>query len=452
MEPDKSGKYDLIVIGTGSAATTIATRCRSAGWKVAIVDSRPFGGTCELRGCDPKKVLVGAAELVDWNRRMLPHGIDGRASIHWPALMQFKRSFTEPVPKSRENSFIEAGIDPFHGRARFTAPSVVEVAGRTLEAKKVAIAAGAKPANLKIPGAEHAIGNDRFLELDHLPRRIGFVGGGYISFEFAHIAARAGAEATIVHRGARPLPGFDPDLVDLLVQHTRRLSIDVQLETVLTGIEKNPGGYVMRARTRQQDRALEADLVAHGAGRAPNIEDMGLREAGVEFGPKGVRVNEHMQSFSNPAVYAAGDCADGGPHLTPVAVYQGEIAAANLLEGNHRKADYTGIPSVVFTTPPLASVGLQERAARDQGLRFRVNYGNTAGWYSSRRIAEECSGFKVLIEEGSGRVLGAHLLGHGMEEVINAFALAIRLGLTAAQLKSMIYTYPTNSSNIVYML
>jgi glutathione reductase (NADPH) len=190
LEGKMTRKFDLIAIGTGSAASAVASRCREAGWQVAIVDSRPFGGTCALRGCDPKKVLVGAAESVDWTRRMKGKGIQAaKHQIDWLELMRFKRSFTEPVPKRREDGFAKAGIAAFHGRARFAAQTTVRVGEETLEGRYVVIAAREIPANLEIPGAEHLTTSDQFLELDELPRRILFIGGGYTAFEFAHIAA-----------------------------------------------------------------------------------------------------------------------------------------------------------------------------------------------------------------------------------------------------------------------
>lgn len=446
--------FDLVVIGTGSAASTIASQCRVAGWQVAIVDSRPFGGTCALRGCDPKKVLVGAAEVIDWHHRMQGKGIRAeKAGIEWSELMRFKRSFTEPVPKHREAGFSQAGIAAFHGRARFVGPTAVRVGSDVLTSRHVVVATGATPVNLHIPGEEHVTTSDQFLELNELPPRILFIGGGYISFEFAHIAARAGAHITILHRSSRPLTRFDPDLVDQLVQRTRDLGIDVQLQIDVKGIASASSGLTVRASIDGEARTFQADIVVHGAGRVPEIDDLDLTAAGVKYDKRGVVVNEYLQSVSNPSVYAAGDAAaSGGPPLTPVAGYEGEIVAANLLEGNHRKPNYLAVPSVVFTVPPLAAVGLSEQNARKQGLQFRMNHQKTSGWYSSRRVGEECSGFKVLIEEGNGRIIGAHLLGHHAEEVINLFALALRSGLTATDLTEMMFAYPTHASDIWYMV
>lgn len=447
--------FDLVVIGTGSAASTVAFRCRSAGWQVAVIDSRPFGGTCALRGCDPKKVLVGAAEVIDWNRRMKGKGVDAtQVRIEWPELMRFKRSFTEPVPKHKEQSFEKAGIATFHGRARFVGPTTVRVGDEVFEGRHVVVATGARPASLNISGEEYLVRSDRFLELDQLPSRIVFIGGGYIAFEFAHVAVRAGADVTILHRGSRPLAQFDPDLVDRLVERTHALGVDVQLGTKAVGVEKGGERFTVHAEMETETRAYEAAMVVHAAGRVPEIDDLDLGSAGVQYEERqGVKVNGYLQSVSNPAVYAAGDAAaSGGAPLTPVAGYEGLIVADNLLQGNHRQPEYLAVPSVVFTIPPLSTVGLQEKTAREQGRQFDSKLLDTSSWYSSRRVGEEWSGAKVLVEQDSGRILGAHLLGPQADETINMFALAIRLGMRAAELKEVLFAYPTHASDIQYML
>jgi glutathione reductase (NADPH) len=373
--------------------------------------------------------------------------------IDWQELMRFKRSFTEPVPKRREEGLAKAGIAAFHGHARFVGPNAVEVGDHVLEGRYVVIATGQKPADLEIPGTEHLTTSDQFLELDELPKRILFIGGGYIAFEFAHVAVRAGVQVTIVHRGPRPLPLFDPDLVDQVVENTRELGVDVQLGTEVLGVEKSSGRLIVRASASGLQRSLETDMVIHAAGRVPEIDDLNLDAAAVKWSKRGVAVNEFLQSVSNPAVYAAGDAAaSGGPPLTPVAGYESVIVAANLLKGNHQKPTYLGIPTVVFTIPPLAAVGLSESEARKRGLKFRVKKEMTGGWYASRRVGEAHSGFKVLVEEGTDHILGAHLLGAQAEEVINLFAVAMRSGMRANDLKHMLFAYPTHGSNVPYML
>jgi glutathione reductase (NADPH) len=399
-------------------------------------------------------VLVGAAEIIDWNKRMQANGITSEgAEIVWAALMRFKRTFTGPVPANAEQGFAEVGIVPFHGRARFVDKTGVIVGDDLVEGKHFLIATGAWPAKLGIPGEQHLTRSDEFLELEKLPKRIIFVGGGYISFEFAHVAARAAAQVKILHRRARPLVGFDPDLVDRLAQATRDIGIDLRLDTAVEVIERDGDHFLVDASQKGVKQQFEADLVVHGAGRVPEIEDLDLEKASVEYQKRGVTVNEYLQSVSNLAVYAAGDAAaSGGLPLTPVASMEGRIAAANLLEGNRHKPNYTGVSTVVFTVPPLAAVGMQEDEAKAQGLKFKMNHGDTSGWYSSRRTGMKYSGFKVLVEDGSNRILGAHLLGIHAEETINLFALAMRFGLSTDQLKEVRYTYPSHSDDISYMV
>src|SRR5713101_2302285 len=341
-------QFDLVVIGTGTAASTVASHCRTAGWQVAVIDSRPFGGTCALRGCDPKKVLVGAAELKDWISRMSGYGVRANDErIDWAELMRFKRTFTDPVPKRQEQSFAKAGIASFHGRARFVDRTAIQIGDDVLEGRHVVVAVGAMPRPLGVPGEQHVLTSEQFLELEELPGRIVFIGGGYISFEFAHVAARAGAEVTILHRGERPLEGFDPDLVSQLVARTKRLGIRVEVGAEVAAVEKSGDTLTVRCSSASKQEPCAAALVVHGAGRVPEIDDLNLAAAGVQAEELGVRVNEYLQSVSNPAVYAAGDAAASGlPKLTPLAGYEGRIVASNLLKGNHRKLEPIPIPTV----------------------------------------------------------------------------------------------------------
>ena len=445
-------QFDLVVVGTG-VTSAVASRCREAGWTVAVIDSRPFGGTCALRGCVPKKILVGAAAAVQAARDLAGHGVraDG-VTLAWPELMRFKRSMVDPTPQRVEQGWAKIGVEPFHGRARFVGPTMLAIGEDRLVGRRILLAAGAKPAPLPFAGAERLTTSEEFLNLDRLPSRLVFVGGGYISFEFAHVAARAGAEVTILHRASRPLEAFDPDMVDLLLKRTRELGIRVELDTEVRGVDAASGGVVVRGVQNGNERRFEADLAVHGAGRVPDIDDLDLDVAGVKREKGGIIVNQFLQSVSNPAVYAGGDAAANGPQLTPKADHDALVLTANLLQGNHRSPNYEGIASAVFTVPPLASSGLSDAAARTRGLRFRTNRQDTSGWFNTRRVGETVSGFKVLVEEETDRVLGAHLLGPHADEVINLFAVAIRLGLRADALKETLYAYPTYGSDIRFML
>ena len=448
-------KFDVVVVGTGEAGSSAAFGCREAGLSVAIVDRRPFGGTCALRGCDPKKVLVAAEELADWSRRFERlEVVRGDLQIDWAGLMRFKRTFTTPVPARREAVFADAGIEPFHGRVSFLDVSNLRIGDDTVAAKHVVIATGAEPKRLGIPGENLLTTSEQFLELDALPSRIVMVGGGYISFEFAHIAARAGASVTIVHQGERPLEQFDPDLVDALVQATVELGIDVRLNTSVRGIVKDGDTLAVQLVARDGSLAvLHAQMAVHGAGRVPDVQMLAAEAAGVAVTPNGIAVDEYLQSVSQPTVFAAGDAADAGePRLTPVASAEGEIVAANLVKGRSRTVTLGPVPSIVFTTPALGTVGLTEQKARDQKMHFRVSKGDSTDWYSSRRVAATKSAFKVLLDEGSDRILGASVLGPGAEELTNLFAVAIRFQIPGPSLRETLFAYPTAASDIAYMV
>lgn len=449
----KDNIYDLIVIGTGTAASVTAFGCRKAGWSVAVADHQPFGGTCALRGCDPKKVLIAATEVIDGFERM--SGIDtlkGELRINWAALQRHKRSFTDPVPGKRERAYAEQGIDAYHGRTQFSGHDTVVVDGRTLKARHIVIAAGAEPVRLPIEGTEHLAMSDDFLNLESLPRRIVLVGGGYIGFEFAHIAARAGAEVTILNRGPRPLTGFDPDLVALLVERTRTLGVDVRLGHEVKAVRKRADAFEVEAQGPGGRVVIETDLVVHSGGRAPALEALDLDAAGIAHDKGKLKLDKHFRSTSNPAIYAAGDAAGGPLPLTPVAALEAHAVIDNLLENKGATVDYTGIPSAVFTLPALTRVGLLETEARAQGLAFQVKHESVPGWFTARRVNEPCYGYKVLVEEGSGRILGAHLIGPDAAEVINLFGFAMRSGLTADAIHHATFTYPTAASDIESML
>jgi len=446
-------QYDLIVIGTGTAATVTAMGCRKAGWSVAIIDHRPFGGTCALRGCDPKKLLLAASEVVDGFDRMGEIGtIQGETRIDWAALQRHKRSFTDPIPEGREKAYTDKGVASYHGRARFIGRNTLEVEGTTLDARHIVIAAGAEPTKLPIEGAEHLAQSDEFLEREALPRHVVLVGGGYIGFEFAHIAARAGAKVTLFNRSEHPLAGFDPDLVSLLVDRTRALGVDIRLGHEVKALRKHGDIFQITAEGPDGPVVIEADLAIHSGGRVPALESLDLDAAGIEHAKGRLVLDKTFRSVSNPAIYAAGDAAGGPLPLTPIAALEAHAVVDNLLEKSAASVDYSGIPSVVFTLPPLARVGLLESEARAQGLHFRMKHESVPGWFSARRINEPCYGFKVMVEEGTGRVLGAHLIGPEASETINLFALAMRSGLSVTDLQHATFAYPSSASDIESML
>ncbi len=445
--------FDLVVIGSGTAATTVATTVSQAGWKVALADFRPLGGTCALRGCDPKKVLLAGAQAVDLASRLQSQGVSGHLGIDWPALMAFKRGFTDPVPDRTEEHLRKAGVEMLRGRARFVGSLRVVVEHRTLRARHAVLAIGAEPMKLGIPGEQFLRTSEEFMSLPFLPRRIIFVGGGYIAAEFSHLACRAGAEVTVLQHGERMLKHFDPDLVGLLTRHMTQMGIAVHVQTQVNAVDKNGDSFVVHASRGSESVSFEADLVVHAAGRQPDLAALNPAGANIALHDGRLVLDEHLRSKSNPAVCAAGDAAQHGPPLTPVASLDAEIIVHNLLHGDDpRTPDYRGVPSVAFTLPPIAAVGMGEEQARRQGLRFQIRHAEAGSWYTARRVSERVYAFKTLVEESSDQLLGAHLAGPHADETINLFALAIRHGLTAQALKSALFAYPTAASDIKHML
>lgn len=445
--------YDLIAIGSGTAAQVAIARARKRGWRVAVIDHQPFGGTCALRGCDPKKMLVSAEEAVDAARRMAGQGILGDLRIDWAQLMAFKHSFTDPIPDKQESRYSDLGVDAYHGIARFIGPNKIAVDGRELVTRFVLIATGANPVALNIPGEELVSTSDDFLDLASLPKRIVLIGGGYIAAEFSHLAARAGAHVSIVQRAKRLLPHFDRDVVGWLMPSFKALGIAVYTQAGVTGVSQNGDELLVSAKsTTGEELQLIADLVVHAAGRAPNLGDLDLEAGGIAVHQGRIRLSDGLQSISNPHVYAAGDASGRGPPLTPVASHDAKVAIANMLDDAEARPNYLGVPSVVFTIPPIASVGLSEDEARARNGKIRVNAASVSEWFTARRLHEPIYGYKVLIDKRTDLVLGANVVGPSADEVINLFGLAIRHGVTAQALGGTMFAYPTAASDIGYML
>lgn len=445
--------YDLIVIGSGTAAQVAISRVRKRGWRVAVVDHRPFGGTCALRGCDPKKMLVSGEEALDAVRRMHSHGVEGDVHLDWPALMAFKRSFTDPIPAKQAHHYSDLGVDAYQGLARFVAPDRIEIEGRELVGRHILIATGASPAPLGIPGEELVSTSDEFLELATLPRRIVLIGGGYIAAEFSHLAARAGSQVTIIQRGARLLPQFDESVVGWLMPSFEELGITLHTGLAVDSVRQTEEGLEVRAASPNGSPiTVTADLVVHAAGRVPELASLNLAAGDVAVHQGRLKLSPGLQSVSNPRVYAAGDAAGSGPPLTPVSSHDAKVVAGNILDGADNRPNYDGVPSVAFTVPPIAAVGYSERDAHKRGLRFKVNAASVPQWFTARRLNEAVYGYKVVIEQETGMILGAHLVGPSAGEVINLFALAIRNRLTAEDLSDTMFAYPTAASDVGSML
>lgn len=346
--------------------------------------------------------------------------------------------------------FAKMGIDMYHGRAQFESENTILVGNYKLKGKYIFLATGSKPRKLKIPGEEYLTTSEEFMETEKFPEKIIFIGGGYISFEFAHIARRAGAEVSILHRSKKPLGTFDSDMVDMLVRASEAAGIKILTNRPVVAVEKVSDGLLVRTEyqteTGSETQVFKADMIVNGAGRVPDIEDLRLENAGIKAEKKGIIVDKHMRT-SNPHVYAGGDCTAEGIQLTPVATLQAEVAAANIFDENGAEADYTGIPSAVFTIPVLASVGSSE----EKGNKYKVVFYDRSKWNTTKRAGLEFAASKVIVDEAKDCIIGAHILGPNAEEMINIFAMAMQLRLKASNVKKMIFAYPTTCSDIRYM-
>ena len=446
-------KYDLVVIGTGVAGLTAPFTCREAGLTVAVIDKLPFGGTCALRACDPKKVLVGSAEIMDRIHRMKGFGIEEGSRVNWEDLMAFKRTFTKGFSERIEKDFLSAGIDTYHGVASFVSENEILVDDEKIGFNHILLATGAKPAPIHIEGEEHVLLSDNFLELEHLPKRLVFIGGGFISFEFAHISALAGSKVHILHRNETPLKSFDQELVSQLVKRSEELGIQLHLNTEPTGVVKIDDHYVVHALENGKNIEIQCEGVFHGAGRIPDVEDLNLEKGNVTSDKRGVTVNEFLQSVSNERVYSAGDAAASkGLPFTSVATRESPIVAENILKGNARQLDYSVVPSIVFTQPKLAMIGLTEAKALEKGYDIDVKRFETTNWYTYRRTREAVAMTKTIIDKKTGKLIGVHVLGSNADELINYFAMIMKFDLPYEEVKSMIFAYPTSASDLEYFL
>jgi glutathione reductase (NADPH) len=445
----KEHTFDTVVIGSGTSAYYCIDGLVSAGQKVAVIDKRPYGGTCALRGCQPKKYLVANAEAVAMASHLVGNGVVAAPSTDWAALQTLKNEFLNGISEGEVKELQNKGVATFHGDAVLTSENEVTVSEDRLVAEHIVIATGANPRRTDIPGSQFIHDSEYFLDLKTLPKRIVFLGGGYISFEFAHVAISAGAEVTILHRSQQPLKAFDPDMAEIVMEASASEGINLVVHETAESVEEKETGYLI---TGSSGTDYEADLIIEATGRVPNLRCLSDGKGNVAYSNRGIEVNAFMQSISNERVYAIGDCIAGSRMLAPVADEEGKVAAQNILKGHTVEMDYSVIPSAVFTIPNIGAVGLTEAQAKERGYNFRVNRGTTTGWPSSKRIGEKFAGYKVIINNEDNTILGAHLARHNASETINVFALAIKFGIKADELASFLWAYPTLTSDLKYMV
>ncbi len=451
-EKSEGKKFDVFVIGSGIAGQTVAKACVAAGLKVAIADRREYGGTCANRGCDPKKVLLGATEVWEEAKNLQGHGLKSMPTIKWKKLQKFKKKFTSAVPKKTEESLEKLGMKLYHQSPKFLDENTLSVEGKTIHSDNIVIATGYEPRNLPFDGAKFLRQSDDFLNLKKLPKSMLFIGAGYIGMEFAHMAARSGSKVTVIDFADRPLGLFDADLVNKLTEYSKNLGIEFIFKADIKTIKKTKKKYKLSYKKGGKTAFLKAHMMFNTAGRIPSISDLDLEKGNVSFDEKGVQTDAYLQSKSNPKVYACGDVSDQDVPLTPLSGRQGYVVGENIVNGNKKKLDTPVIPSVVFTLPNMASVGYSEAEAKDRYKNVIVKHGSVPDWFNAKRINAPVYAYKILLNERTEEIVGAHLIGPGAGETINLFTMAINNKMTAKDVKRTIFTYPSWGNDIKSML
>ena len=445
--------FDVVILGGGNAGIGVTGPVRRAGMSVAMIESHDLGGTCPNRGCTPKKVLVAAGHALHEIERAAVHHIAvGKPKLDWAALIDREKDMIKDIPANLARSMAHRNVEVIKGHAVFAGPNAIRVGDRRLEAKHIVIATGSKPRPLPISGAEHMITSDVMLSERELPETVIFVGGGVISLEFGHVYARAGADVTILEALPQLLPAMDADAVGHLQTESARIGIRIKTGVGVKRIEPANGRLRVIFTHDGKEYAAEADRVVNGAGRIANVDTLDLVAGQVEHSNGRIAVDRHLRSTSNPLVYVCGDAVPISPQLSPIATYEGDIVGRNIVEGPKYSPDYGSMATSVYTVPALAAVGHTEAAARQKGLAIKVHSNDMHDWFSARTYAETVAWSKIIVDEATDRILGAHFVGHAGQELVNLFGLAMRFGITASQIKDNVYAYPTFSSDIKHML
>ena len=440
--------YDLITIGAGSGGVRGTRLAGGYGARTAIIEEERVGGTCVLRGCVPKKLLIYGAHYAEHLEDAVNYGwsVDG-ASHDWAQMIDTKNAELDRLNGIYLRILRENNVEVVDGRGVVTDPHTVEVNGKSMTAGKILVAAGGWPSTPDIPGIEHVISSNEALELRELPKRMVIVGGGYIAVEFAGIFAALGVEVTEVIRAEAILRGFDHDIRVNLTDEMQKRGIKVLSETVIRSIEKNGEVYTLRCAGNE---VIETDLVMYATGRTPNTAGLGLAEAGVELAGNGAVMVDEWNQSSVESIYAVGDVTDRIA-LTPVAIQEGRAFAETNFNDNPLTVDYDDVPSAVFSTPPVGSVGLSEEAARARYGDIDVYVSRFKPLVHTLSGRDERSFMKLVVDAHTDRVLGAHMMGLDAPEIIQGVAIAIKCDATKAQFDATTGIHPSAAEEFVTM-
>jgi glutathione reductase (NADPH) len=440
--------FDMITIGAGSGGVASSRRAGAYGARVAIVEELRVGGTCVLRGCVPKKLLVYGAQFADAFADAAGFGWSVKpADFDWPALIAAKDKELDRLHQIYINMLNNAHVEIIDARGIVTDPHTVEVGGRAYTAENILIAVGGWPETPDIPGIEHVISSNEALDLPSLPKRVVIVGGGYIAVEFAGIFNGFGSEVIEIIRREEVLRGFDEDIRVYLGQEMRGRGIDIRGGTQVARIDKAAGGYTL---TTTDGKPIETDCVMYATGRKPNTKGMGLAEIGVELTKNGAVIVDEWQRSSVPNIYAVGDVTDR-INLTPVAIAEGRAIAETLYNNNPMTMDHADVPSAVFSQPPVSVVGLNEEEARQQYGEVDIYQSRFKPMKNTLSGRDERSFMKLVVDPRTDRVLGCHMLGVDAPEIVQGLAIAIKCGATKQQFDQTVGIHPSAAEEFVTM-
>ena len=440
--------FDFLTIGAGSGGVASSRRAGSYGARVAICEELRVGGTCVLRGCVPKKLLVYGAQFADAFADAEGFGWTvPPAEFDWPKLIAAKDKEIGRLSQIYINMLNNSGVEIINGHAALADPHTVEVAGRSYTAENILIATGSWPEVPDIPGIEQVISSNEALDLEALPRRIVIVGGGYIAVEFAGIFSGFGSEVIELIRRPELLYGFDDDIRTALGEEMRGRGVDIRGRTQVARIDKVAGGYIV---TTTAGGKIETDLLMYATGRAPNTKGMGLGEIGVGINEAGAVIVDEWQRSSVPNIYAIGDVTDR-INLTPVAIAEGRAIAETLFNDNPTKMDHANVPSAVFSQPPIGAVGLTEERARAEYGEVDVYMARFKPMKNTLSGREERTLMKLVVDAQSDRVLGCHMLGPDAPEIVQGLAIAIKSGATKKMFDQTVGIHPSAAEEFVTM-
>ncbi|UUX98043.1 glutathione-disulfide reductase [Sphingomonas sp. J315] len=442
--------YDLFVIGAGSGGVRASRVAAAHGAKVAIAEEYRVGGTCVIRGCVPKKLLVYGAHFAEDLKDARRFGWNvPDCDFDWAVLRDNVLSEVDRLNGAYTNTLDSHGVEIVHERATVSGPNEVTLAsGRKVTAGKILIAVGARPLVPSCPGHEHGITSNEVFHLDALPKRVLIAGAGYIANEFAGIFNEFGSKVTLINRSDVILRGYDEQIRDRLLQISMTKGIDFRFHAEFKGIEKQADGSLKVSMTNHED--MEVDCVLFATGRVPNTDDLGLAEAGVELDAKGAVVVDADNKSSVESIYAVGDVTNR-VQLTPIAIREGQAFADTIFGNKPTTVDYNCIPAAVFSHPPIAGVGMTESQAKQKFGAVKVYTSDFRAMKNVLANRNERALYKMICEPTSGKVLGLHMIGPDAPEILQAAAVAVKAGLTKDDFDQTVALHPSMAEELVLM-